>query len=98
MVTQNEDKFLAASHAIRNAIAIIGGIFLSLANLPFSDGLGKKAKGLLKKAAPAKKKAQTDPEQMIPLASADELENFLPGRGTSQNRSEPSPGRALVRC
>ncbi len=76
VVTQNEDEFLAASHAIRNAIAIIGGIFLSLTNLPFSDGLGKKAKGLLKKAAPAKKKAQTDPEQMNPLASADELENF----------------------
>lgn len=40
-----------------------------------SDG-GQKAKGLHKKSAPLKKKAGPDPEQMIPLASAEDLKDF----------------------
>ena len=30
VVTQDEDEFLGAAHAIRNAIAVIGGVFLAL--------------------------------------------------------------------
>ena len=43
---------------------------------PLGSGRGQKTRELHKKAASSKKKAGPDPEQMIPLASADDLRDF----------------------
>jgi len=67
--------------AIGDLVGIIGGnaVRATKTATPKSSAgskLGNRAKGLLKKAAPAKKKAQPDFEQMIPLASEDDLKSF----------------------
>ncbi len=67
--------------AIGDLVRIIGGntVRATKTTSPKSNAgskLGNKAKGLLEKAAPARKKAQPDFEQMIPLASEDDLKSF----------------------
>jgi methyl-accepting chemotaxis protein len=65
--------------AIGELVGIIGGNAVGSRNAApkaAAPRLGNRAKGGVKKAAAVKKKAAPDPEQMIPLASTEELENF----------------------